>query len=80
LKGPWSSRASALNKAGYGPCLDVTYRTSPADRGGKAGAITLEAAEDAVDEYLEDVELEKIEKFSSNEPAYIPQKTGGDEL
>jgi hypothetical protein len=76
LKGPWSSRSGALNKAGYGPCLDVTYKTSPEQLGGRSGAITLEAAEEAIDEFLEGVELERVVKFSSEEPYWVPQKTG----
>lgn len=68
-----------MNKAGFGPCLGVVYKTSPEQLGGRSGAITLEAAEEAIDEYVEeDVELERTEKFSSNEPYYIPRR--GDEL
>jgi len=79
LKGPWSSRAGIMNKAGYGPCLDCLYRTHPEQLGGRSGAITLEAAEEAIDQYVEeDVELERVEKFDLNEPYYIPQKIGGE--
>lgn len=70
-----------MNKAGFGPCLGVVYKTHPEQLGGRSGAITLEAAEEAIDEYVEEnVELERVEKFSGDEPYYIPQKTGGDEL
>jgi len=74
LKGPWSSRAGVMNKAGYGPCMDVRYNSTG------TGAITVEAAEDAVDEYLDDVELERVEKFSNDEPYWIPNKIGGETL
>ncbi|SDW44661.1 hypothetical protein SAMN05443574_103265 [Haloarcula vallismortis] len=68
-----------MNKYGFGPCLDCLYRTSPDQLGGRSGAITLEAAEEVIDEYVEeDVELERVEKFDSNEPYYIPRR--GDEL
>lgn len=79
LKGPWSSRAGVMNKYGFGPCLEALYRTHPDQLGGRSGAITLEAAEEAIDQYIEeDVELERVEKFSGNEPYYIPRR--GDEL
>jgi len=68
-----------MNKYGFGPCLKALYRTSPDQLGGRSGAITLEAAEEAIDEYVEeDVELERVEKFDFNEPYYIPRR--GDEL
>ena len=68
-----------MNKYGFGPCLDVVYRTHPDQLGGRSGAITLEAAEEAIDQYVEeDVELERVEKFDSNEPYHIP--TRGEEL
>ena len=39
----------------------------------------MEAAEEAIDQYVEeDVELERVEKFDSNEPYHIP--TRGEEL
>ncbi|WP_313694125.1 hypothetical protein [Halorarum halobium] len=68
-----------MNKYGYGPCLDALYRTDPEQLGGRSGAITLEAAEEAIDQYVEEeVDLERVEKFSGNEPYYIPQKGEGD--
>lgn len=78
LKGPGASRAGVLNKAGYGPCLDVVYYTDSSRDVGEAGAVTLETAEDVVDRYLEDVELERVEKFKADEPYYVPQKTSED--
>lgn len=71
LKGPWSSRAGVMNKAGYGPVMDVRYNST------RAGAITVDAAEEAVDEYLEDVELEKSLKFSNDEPYWVPTRVEG---
>jgi hypothetical protein len=68
LKGPWSSRAGVMNKAGYGPCMDVRFNSTG------TGAVTVDRAEDVVDEYLEDVELERVEKFSNNEPYWIPRR------
>jgi hypothetical protein len=38
------------------------------------GAVTVDAAEDAVDQYLDDVELERVEKFSKDEPDWIPRR------
>jgi hypothetical protein len=78
LKGPWSSRAGVMNQRGYGPCLDVLYRTHLDQLGGQTGAITLEAAEEAARQYLEDVEFERIEKFDANEPYYIPTRNRGE--
>lgn len=74
LKGPWSSRAGVVNKRGYGPVMDVRFNSTG------SGAITVDRAEEAVDEYLEDVELERVEKFSNDEPYYVPTKIGGDGL
>jgi hypothetical protein len=68
-----------MNKYGFGPCLKTLYRTNPDQLGGRTGAITLEKAEEVVDEYLEeDIEFERVEKFSGDEPYYIPRR--GDEL
>jgi len=41
LKGPWSSRAGAMNSGGFGPCVDVQFVTD-GFRG--FGAVTLEVA------------------------------------
>lgn len=68
-----------MNKYGFGPFLDVLYRTHPEQLGGRSGAMTLEKAEEAIDQYVEeDVELEQVEKFDSNEPYFVPRKIGGD--
>jgi len=70
LKGPWSSRAGVMNKAGYGPCMDVVYNST------NSGAITVDRAEEAIDEFLEDVELERTVKFSNDEPYWVPTREG----
>ena len=47
LKGPWSSRASVVNKMGLGPCVDVHIN----EKGRKlrfSGAVTLEFARAAI--------------------------------
>lgn len=71
LKGPWSSRSGVMNKAGHGPCMDVVYNST------NAGSITVDRAEEAIDEYLDDVELERTVKFDSEEPYWVPTR-GGD--
>ncbi|WP_254280657.1 hypothetical protein [Haloarcula marina] len=68
LKGPWSSRAGVVNLAGYGPARDVRSNSTG------SGAVTVDAAEDAVDQYLDDVKLERVEKFSKDEPDWIPRR------
>jgi len=71
LKGPWSSRAGAVNKRGYGPVMDVRFNSTG------SGAVTVARAEKAVDQYLDDVELERVEKFSNDEPYWIPRRGEG---
>jgi hypothetical protein len=49
LKGPWSSRASCVNRQGFGPCLDVTLLEGNGSRyGAIAGAVTLHYAQRAL--------------------------------
>ena len=49
LKGPWSSRASCVNKQGFGPCLDVTItETESQYKCNLAGAVTLHFAQRAM--------------------------------
>jgi len=73
LKGPWSSRSGALNKHGYGPCLEVSYKVPEFDHTYRSGAMTVEKAEEVVDQFLDDdVSLERVERFSGGEPYYIP--------
>lgn len=77
LKGPWSSRAGIANNLGYGPCVKTLYRTHPDQLGGRSGHLTLERAEEVVDDYVEDnVLFERVEKFDNNEPYYIPTRGG----
>lgn len=45
LKGPWSSRASAINSMGFGPCLDMVFRFNGNEWHQGAGAITLRLAQ-----------------------------------
>jgi len=53
LRGPWSSRAGAMNRFGFGPCLDVSMTDNPEsyERGYTffASACTLELVMDAMD-------------------------------
>lgn len=87
LKGPFSSRAGVINKVGenhseydWGPALDVRYKESRDQLTPRSGAVTLEAAERAVEEFLgEDVVLEEKIKFSNEEPYYVPQRTRGEQ-
>lgn len=84
LKGPWSSRAGVMNKAGFGPCMDVLYRTHEEQLGGRSGGMTVEKAEEVIDQYINEpeipdyeVELDERLRFSNDEPYFIPEKTGG---
>lgn len=76
LKGPWSSRAGAVNKAGFGPVVDVSLTTDPEtfERGQtfRSAALTLAAAKRAVDLAPEASHLERIRKFDAVEPTWIP--------
>jgi len=75
LKGPWSSRAGVANNMGYGPCVKALYRTSPEQLGGRTGHLTLERAEEVVDEYVGgSVELECVERFSDDETYFVPSR------
>lgn len=83
MKGPFSSRAGAVNKYGeeveeldWGPVLDVRFKTDLEQLTPRSGAVTLEAAQEAVDQYLEDVELVREVKFRNDEPYYIPRRQG----
>lgn len=82
LRGPWSSRAGVLNKFGFGPCVSVRLATNPdvLDRGHtfSAGAVTLEAAKQAIDMAETASHLERVEKFSGNEPYWVPKRNGGE--
>jgi len=55
--------------------MKALYRTSPDQLAGSTGAVTVEKAEEAIDEYVEeDVDLEYVKRFSGDEPYYIPRK------
>ena len=77
LKGPYSSRAGVMNKKGFGPCVSVHLATDPAvlERGYtfRSAAINLEKAQEAAD--IAGVELKRFERFSDNEPYWIPTET-----
>lgn len=74
LTGPYSSRAGAVNKEGFGPCVDVALTTDPKvmTRGYTfvSGAITLDKARNAAD--CAGVRLKRVELFDTNEPVWIP--------
>lgn len=57
-----------FNKRGYGPVMDVRFNETG------SGAVTVDRAEEAIDEYLDDVELERTIKFDSEEPYYVPTR------
>ncbi|WP_312909965.1 hypothetical protein [Natronosalvus caseinilyticus] len=84
LKGPWSSRAGCVNQRSFGPIVDVRITTDPSalERGHtlRAGALTLEAAKQAIDLVDEDAHLERQLRYSSKEPVWVPVRdNGGDQ-
>ncbi|MFP8954429.1 hypothetical protein ACLI4Z_15890 [Natrialbaceae archaeon A-arb3/5] len=76
LRGPWSSRASAMNKVGFGPCVPVRITTEPEvlERGFTftSRALTLEAAKRAVDLAESASHLQRVERYRANEPCWEP--------
>ena len=82
LKGPWSSRAGCINATQFGPIVDVHFRyagdgPTPAGFGSTAGAVTLEAAEDALQYLDEPVALEPIMTTSvlgNSEVRWVPTR------
>ena len=76
LKGPWSSRAGIVNKSRFGPVVDVRITDNPAvlDKGFTftSGALTLAAAKQAIDFVDEASHLERVIKFSGDEPYWRP--------
>jgi len=79
LKGPWSSRAGVMNNAGYGPCMKTIFRDHPEQLGGRTGAMTVEAAEEMLDEHLDyEIEMDSRLKFDNDEEYFFPRKVGGE--
>ena len=76
LKGPWSSRAGCVNQSSFGPVVDVCLTTDPEafERGHtfETATLTLSAAKQAIDLADSDAHFERVEKFDSNEPYWIP--------
>jgi hypothetical protein len=81
LKGPWSSRAGCVNKRSFGPVVDVRLATDPSvlEKGYtfKSGTLTLSAAKQAIDRADADAHLERVVKFDSDEPYWVPVRTNG---
>jgi len=42
---------------------------------GRAGPVTVDTVEDAVDRFLDGVELVNVVKFDGDEPYWIPRRT-----
>ncbi|RJQ30295.1 hypothetical protein C4565_00490 [Candidatus Parcubacteria bacterium] len=82
LKGPWSSRAGCMNRAGFGPCVDVTIHDAEHQvlgdtwhrGGGWASAATLEFVEDALKKFLPEVIMMKENKHG--DITYYPTLMG----
>jgi len=78
LKGPWSSRPGEVHRVGFGPCVHVNITNDAAafERGYTftAGDVTLSFAQEAVAEYLPDVELVRVD--TRCEYNWIPKKKG----
>ena len=76
LRGPWSSRAGCVNQRSFGPIMDVRITTDPSalERGYtfRTGALTLEAAKQAIDLVDEPCHLERRLKYSNDEPVWVP--------
>lgn len=84
LRGPGASRAGCVNQRSFGPVVDVRITTdmSVLERGHtfRTGALTLEAAKQAIDLVGEDCHLERRVRFSSEEPYWIPTRDRGGEV
>lgn len=83
LEGPWSSRAGCVNKRRVGPVVDVRLATDPSvlEKGYtfRTGTVTLSAAKQAIDLTDHEAHLERVIKFDSDEPYWIPvRENGGD--
>ena len=72
-----------MNKRRFGPVVDVRLATDPAvlERGYtfKSGTLTLSAAKQAIDRANEDAHLERVVKFDSDEPYWVPVRDSGGE-
>jgi hypothetical protein len=72
-----------VNKRRFGPVVDVRLATEPGvlERSYtfQTGTLTLSAAKQAIDLVDEDAHLERVIKFDSDEPYWIPvRENGGD--
>lgn len=76
LKGPWSSRAGAVNKAGLGPVVDVSITTDARafakGRPFRSAALTLRAAKQAIDLTTWGTHLQRELKYDNEEPVWVP--------
>jgi len=64
LKGPWSSRAGCMNRAGFGPCVDVHFVIK--SNGWRTyGSVTLDVAQEAAK--LAGVTLKVSKPFDGND-------------
>jgi hypothetical protein len=83
LRGPWSSRAGCVNKRSLGPVIDVRLTTDPSvlDKGYtfQTATLTLSAAKQAIGLTDDEAHLERIVKFSSEEPYWVPVRNSGGE-
>lgn len=80
LRGPWSSRAGCVNKRSFGPVVDVRLTDNPEtlERGYtfKSGTLSLLATKQAIDLTDEVAHLERVIKFDSDEPYWVPVRGG----
>ena len=76
LCGPYSSRAGCVNKRRFGPVVDVRLATDPSvlEKGYtfQTATLTLAAAKQAIDLTDDEAYLERVVKFDSDEPYWIP--------
>lgn len=70
LVGPWSSRSSCMNNAGFGPCLDVVFRFNGNTWHRGAGAITLRLAQRIMKDFLPGIYL--IPFMPHREVSFVP--------
>ena len=84
LRGPWSSRAGCVNQRQFGPVVGVSLTTEPAtfERGHtfSTDTLTLSAAKQAIDLANDDAHFERVEKFDSDEPYWVPVRDNGGSL